>query len=169
MERNHSLPLARKPLVERNHSLPLARKPLVERNNSPSLSPTFLSPCGRGIRRRGGINTLDKNNLINLSKQLRKQATPAERILWQQLRKKHIAGMKFRRQQSIGNYIVDFICPEKRLIVEIDGGQHNEDKIVRQDQERTEWLHSQGYQILRFWNNEVIDNYEGVIIKYLRS
>jgi very-short-patch-repair endonuclease len=102
---------------------------------------------------------------INLGRELRKQGTPAERMLWQKLRNKQLTGAKFRRQQSLGNYIVDFVCYEKRLIIEIDGGQHNEDKIAGQDEKRTVWLESKGFRVIRFWNNEVFENIEGMVLK----
>jgi very-short-patch-repair endonuclease len=85
---------------------------------------------------------------------LRKNLTEAEQRLWRRLRYRQIHGCKFRRQQPIGPYIVDFVCLEKRLIVEVDGGQHNE--RVRHDSSRDEWLRAQGFKVLRFWNNEVM-------------
>ena len=68
-------------------------------------------------------------------------------------------GLKFRRQQPIGNYVVDFICLEKSLVIEVDGGQHAGNK---KDEERDAWLKSEGFKVLRFWNNEVLNNMEGV-------
>ena len=75
--------------------------------------------------------------------------------------RRQLNGLKFRRQQPIGNYIVDFACFEKRVVVEVDGGQHQEKKD--KDIERDKWLQSQGFQILRFWDNEVLKNIEGVL------
>ena len=75
--------------------------------------------------------------------------------------RRQLNGLKFRRQQPIGNYIVDFACFEKRVVVEVDGGQHQEKKD--KDIERDMWLQSQGFQILRFWDNEVLKNIEGVL------
>ena len=72
---------------------------------------------------------------------------------------------KFRRQQPIGNYIVDFVSCDRKVIVEIDGGQHNEKITAEKDSLRTAWLASQGFQVIRFWNDEVLENLEGVIIK----
>jgi len=86
--------------------------------------------------------------------------TEAERRLWQILRSHQIKGHKFRRQVPIGPYIADFVCHEARLIVEIDGGQH--DRSSPQDAERTEFLQNEGYRILRFWNNEILANLDGV-------
>ena len=98
-----------------------------------------------------------------LARELRKRQTDAERALWNKLRSKQIEGVKFRRQQPIGPYIVDFVSLERKLIIEIDGGQHNERKVREKDQEREEWLKEKGYQILRFWNNDVLTNIEGVL------
>jgi len=99
-----------------------------------------------------------------VGRQLRREGTHAERVLWQKLRNNQINGAKFRRQQPIGNYIVDFVSPdESGLIIEIDGGQHNEDRILRRDKIRTEWLNSQGFRVIRFWNIGVLENLEGVL------
>ncbi|MBN1471007.1 MAG: endonuclease domain-containing protein [Syntrophaceae bacterium] len=101
------------------------------------------------------------NRIIALGKGLRKRPTHAEQLLWNKLRQKQMEGFKFRRQQPIDNYIVDFICFEKRIIVEVDGGQHaiqNKDDIVRDS-----YLRQKGFQLLRFWNNEVLQNMDGVL------
>src|SRR5579863_4448835 len=100
--------------------------------------------------------------LLN-ARQLRKNLTPAEIKLWQRLRRKQLAGLRFRRQVTIGKYIVDFICYEARLIIEIDGGQHNEDEIAQYDRYRDKWLEAQGYKVIRFWNNEVLGQIENVL------
>lgn len=105
---------------------------------------------------------MKNKRLIPLAKNLRKRATDAERLLWRYLRAKRMEGIKFRRQEPIGNYIVDFICFDKRIIVEIDGGQHARDENVNRDKERDEWLRTQGFKVLRFWNNEVLNNINGV-------
>ena len=86
--------------------------------------------------------------------------TDAERRVWQVLRLHQIDGYKFRRQVPIGRYIADFVCHEARLIVEIDGGQH--DRASPQEAERSLFLRNEGYRILRFWNNEVLANLDGV-------
>ncbi|GBD98564.1 hypothetical protein BMS3Abin07_00584 [bacterium BMS3Abin07] len=99
------------------------------------------------------------NRLVNTAKALRKMQTDAERLLWKHLRAKQVEGLKFRRQQPIGNYVVDFICLEKSLVIEVDGGQHAGNK---KDEERDAWLKSEGFKVLRFWNNEVLNNMEGV-------
>ena len=109
-------------------------------------------------------------NTTEKARFLRKNMTKQERILWQFLRKKTINNLKFRRQYPIGNYIVDFICNEKKLIIEIDGGQHNKNKNIIHDQERTKYLENKGYKVIRFWNYDIDNNIEGVyqeILKYL--
>jgi very-short-patch-repair endonuclease len=94
---------------------------------------------------------------------LRKNLTDAEKRLWQKLKRRQIGAAKFRRQQPIGEYVVDFACLEQRLIVEVDGGQHA--MQIAYDEKRTAWLESRGYRVLRFWNNEVLANIEGVVQK----
>jgi very-short-patch-repair endonuclease len=91
---------------------------------------------------------------------LRNNATDAERALWKSLRGDLLNGLRFRRQFPIGIYIVDFVCFETRLIVEVDGGQHADSP---HDAPRDAWLKSQGFQVLRFWNNEILKNMEGVM------
>ncbi|MBK1670330.1 DNA methylase [Rhodovibrio sodomensis] len=93
--------------------------------------------------------------------ELRRQPTEAERRLWQVLRARQLHGLKFRREHGLERYIVDFACPEARLIVELDGGQHA-DRAAR-DAARTQVLESKGYTVLRFWNNDVLENLEGVV------
>ena len=95
------------------------------------------------------------------AKQLRQQPTEAEAKLWHRLRRKQLDGYRFRRQAPIGRYIVDFFCPDAKLIVELDGGQHAAQRDY--DDRRTNWLESCGYKVLRFWNNDVFENIEGVL------
>jgi adenine-specific DNA-methyltransferase len=94
------------------------------------------------------------------ARELRKNPTDAEKALWKHLRLRQLGGYKFRRQQPLGPYIVDFVCSEKRLIVELDGGQHAEQ--VAYDEARTAWLEAQGFRILRFWNNDVLKEIDAV-------
>jgi very-short-patch-repair endonuclease len=98
-----------------------------------------------------------------LPKELRQRQTDAEGRLWYFLRDRQIEGFKFRRQHRIGHYVVDLVCLEKKLILEIDGGQHNEVLNQEQDRIRTNWLEKEGYQVLRYWDNDVLNNTEGVL------
>ncbi len=98
---------------------------------------------------------------IEYARELRKNATDCERLLWLHLRAGRLQGFKFKRQQPLGNYIVDFICFQTRLIVEADGGQHNEQ--TEYDTLRDNWLRSQGFNVLRFWNNDILTNTESVL------
>jgi very-short-patch-repair endonuclease len=93
------------------------------------------------------------------AQRLRRDMTDTERKLWSVLRNRQLDGAKFRRQQPIGPFIVDFVCQERRLIVEADGGQHS--ASVR-DERRTLFLESKGYRVLRFWNNQILTNLDGV-------
>jgi very-short-patch-repair endonuclease len=88
-----------------------------------------------------------------LARRLRRDLTPAERLLWRYLRSRGLSGFKFVRQEPIGPYVVDFVCRERRLVVEIDGGQHATDK---RDAIRDQWLTDRRYRVLRFWNHEVL-------------
>jgi very-short-patch-repair endonuclease len=101
------------------------------------------------------------------AKELRKSSTDAERKLWHHLRRYQMNGHKFRRQQPIGPYIVDFVCFEKKLIVEVDGGHH--DQQAESDNARTEWLESQGFKVLRFWNNQVLKETESVKLAIMKA
>src|SRR6266568_7945315 len=95
------------------------------------------------------------------ARSLRQNPTDAEIRLWSKLRRRQVDGHRFRRQVPIGRYVVDFVCLEQRLIIEADGGQHSENL---EDDVRTAWLERQGFRILRFWNNDVLTNTEGVLI-----
>jgi very-short-patch-repair endonuclease len=99
------------------------------------------------------------------ARRLRQSSTDAERRMWSALRDRRLARYKFRRQHPIGHYIADFACTEHALVIEIDGGQHAEDAA---DSRRTLWLQSQGWKMIRFWNNEVLGNTEGVIETIVR-
>ena len=93
---------------------------------------------------------------------LRKNQTEAERVVWNMVRKQQIDGLKFFRQYSVGTYVLDFYCPKRRIAIEIDGGQHNEQEHKAYDVQRTEYLAQRNIQVIRFWNNEVLKNKEGV-------
>lgn len=92
---------------------------------------------------------------------LRSNMTDVERRLWGVMRGKQLGGCRFRRQHAIGAYIVDFACVERMLVIELDGGQHQEQKAY--DDIRSRYLNQQGWQVVRFWNNEVLENMDGVI------
>jgi len=94
------------------------------------------------------------------SRQLRRNMTDAERLLWRALRKEQAGGYKFRRQHPLGRFILDFVCLDTKLIIEVDGGQHSEQ--AEYDQARAIWLEEQGFRVLRFWNNDVLSNTEAV-------
>ena len=99
-----------------------------------------------------------KSKSQHIAKILRKRPTDAEKRLWSHLRGKQLEGFKFRRQEPIGDYVADFVCYENRIIVEVDGSQHCSEK----DRERDRWFEGHGFKVLRFWNNEVLKNTEGV-------
>ncbi|MFO1187469.1 MAG: endonuclease domain-containing protein [Alphaproteobacteria bacterium] len=93
---------------------------------------------------------------------MRRQQTDSERLLWAAFRRAQIEGVQFRRQQAIGPFVVDFFCPAARLVVEVDGEQHGNDGVHARDVARTRWLEARGYRVLRFWNEDVKNNREGV-------
>jgi len=101
--------------------------------------------------------------LKNKRRELRRNQTDAEKALWARLRNKQFYGLKFFRQYSMGAYILDFYCPLLKTAIELDGGQHNEDEQRKYDTIRTDYLQKYGITVLRFWNNDVISNMEGVL------
>jgi very-short-patch-repair endonuclease len=98
--------------------------------------------------------------------ELRKELTPAEVKLWSRIRNDQL-GFNFRRQHAIGKYIPDFVCIEKKLTIELDGSQHLEQQEY--DQERTQYLELLGYKVIRFWNNDVMNNVDGVILAIIHA
>ncbi len=96
-----------------------------------------------------------------IARRLRRNKTEAEKYLWARLRNRQLAGAKFRRQVAIGPYVVDFVCFDAMLVVEVDGGQHAAGREA--DSKRTEWLQSEGYRVFRIWNSAVLENAEGVL------
>ncbi len=96
------------------------------------------------------------------ARRLRADQTDTERKLWLKLRELRAEGFHFRRQAPIGKYIADFACHSFNLVIEVDGGQHNEEDGLKRDAERTAWLEGEGCKVLRFWNNDVLTNIEGV-------
>jgi very-short-patch-repair endonuclease len=96
-----------------------------------------------------------------LQRHLRKSMTDAERRLWRSLQRRQLDGLKFRRQHPFGDYVIDFVCLEAKLAVEVDGGQHAEDEI--KDAVRTKYLERAGFRVLRFWNHDVLRDTESVV------
>ena len=92
---------------------------------------------------------------------LRKRMTDAERLLWRHLRNRELGGWKFRRQYPVGSFIVDFICVGKNIVIEVDGGQHAENEAL--DLQRSAYLNKMGYRVMRFWNNQVLQETEAVL------
>ena len=88
--------------------------------------------------------------------------TEQEKVLWNILRNNQFYGLKFRRQVPIGNYVADFVCEIHNVIIELDGGQHNVPENIEKDKQRTDFLESKGYKVLRFWNDDVDKNLDGV-------
>jgi very-short-patch-repair endonuclease len=99
-----------------------------------------------------------KNELV---RQLRVNLTDAERHVWYRLRDRRLYGLKFRRQVPIGPFVADFVCREHSLVVELDGGQHA--SAVESDDRRAAWLERHGWRVIRFWNNEALENLDGVL------
>jgi lysyl-tRNA synthetase class 2 len=104
---------------------------------------------------------------VKPARRLRRNQTDAERVLWFRLRDRRLAGWKFKRQVPIDRFIVDFFCADGKLIVELDGGQH--DKNREQDADRTKILEAMGYLVLRFWNHDVLQNTNGVLEEILST
>ena len=132
---------------------------------APFASPLEGEAGSPKANREGGMTDAAHRPVSKLhrgrAKALRRDMTNAERFLWFMLRGHRFVGLSFRRQVPIGPFIVDFVCQQQRLIVEIDGGQHAAGPT--RDQQRDEWLRSKGYRVLRFWNMEVLRNRPGVL------
>ena len=128
--------------------------------NEQRLNPS--PPAGEGGLRRRRRTGEGAQSLIGAARQLRSRMTVAERKLWFALKDRRFSAFKFRRQVPIGPYVVDFLCFERRLVVEVDGGQHAES--VR-DVIRDQWLAQNDFRVLRFWNSDVLQNLDGVLIR----
>ena len=109
------------------------------------------------------MRIFNRKYLMQKRKHLRNNFTGAEILLWTYLKQSQLKGIKFRRQQSIGNYIVDFYCPEKKLAIELDGDFHFDEEVQIYDQERTNFINKLGIKVLRFENQEVLYNLENVL------
>lgn len=105
----------------------------------------------------------NRKHLESFRKNLRNNATSAEASLWKYLQRSQLEGRKFRRQHSIGNYIVDFYCPKEKIIIELDGEVHNNAKAQEYDKQRTEYLNSLGFKVIRFENKIVFDHLPSVL------
>ena len=101
--------------------------------------------------------------LKGYARQLRTNMTDVERLLWSKVRKKQLKGYQFYRQRIVGNYIVDFYCPKAKLIVEVNGGQHYNNKEIKKDKTRDDYMRKQGLKVLRFSDREILENLNGVI------
>jgi very-short-patch-repair endonuclease len=97
------------------------------------------------------------------AKKLRASTTTHERILWRALKELPVSGTHFRRQAPIGPYVVDFLCPAAHLVIELDGGHHNDDETAKHDRERQLWLEQEGYRVARFWNSEITSDLNAVL------
>ena len=126
------------------------------RSNSPP-------PLGGGLG--GGIGRMTGKRLTPIAQKLRRNMTDAERRLWSHLRGRQL-GVQFTRQYQLGNAVVDFACRRLKLVVELDGGQHADNPA---DDERTRVIEAHGYRVIRFWNNDVLANTDGVLIRILEE
>ncbi len=126
------------------------------------LSPNSLSRS----RERAGVRA---DVSVQQARALRQASTTAEQLLWRHLRNRQLAGAKFRRQHPLGPYILDFVCLEHGLVVEVDGGQHADLQAQAYDRQRTAWLQQQGLQVLRFWNHEVVQQTSEVLAHVLQA
>ena len=114
----------------------------------------------RTLPLEGGGKRVGVKDLTGVARKLRKCSTDTEQHLWRHLRDRQIGGFKFRRQQPVGRFVVDFVNHEKKLVIELDEGQHALDPG---DKIRDEWFRAEGYKVLRFWDNQIFINIEGVL------
>lgn len=128
-----------------------------------------MPKCGGGLGRGSTPYNARVIPPCEFVRRLRRQPTDAERLLWSKLRARRLLGLKFCRQVPLGPYVADFVCFERRLVVELDGGQHAEGPQRARDERRTRWLEAQGFRVLRFWDHEVLRETEGVLEQILRA
>lgn len=126
-----------------------------------ALPPSGSNSLSRA-RERVGVRVLR-------ARTLRQSLTDAEQLLWLRLRSRQLAGCKFRRQHPMGPYILDFVCLEQSLVVELDGGQHALAQAQAYDERRSQWLMQQGLRVLRFWNHEVLQQIDEVLVQVLQA
>ena len=117
-------------------------------------------------RERAGVRA---DVRLQQARALRQSPTTAEQVLWRHLRNRQLAGTKFRRQHPLGPYILDFVCLEQGLVVEVDGGQHADLQAQAYDRQRAVWLRQQGLRVLRFWNHEVVQQTNEVLAHVLQA
>ena len=108
---------------------------------------------------------MSASKMRNLARTLRKAQTPAEQLLWSKLRSRGLSGCKFRRQHPIDNYILDFYCHDAHLAIELDGGDHSNKENMIKDKKRTSYLNKKGIRVIRFWNHDVLENLDEVLIE----
>ena len=112
---------------------------------------------------------MSNRKLVVLARELRKNQTDAENLLWSKLRSHQLEGYKFKRQVPFGDYILDFYCHKAQLAVEVDGGQHTEKGVSSVDEIRTKFLNERGIKVLRFWNHEVLQSLDEVVDEIMRN
>ena len=137
--------------------------PLSGRERGQASSPSL---AGRELEGGSKLNRVQPST-TQKARDLRRSATPAENLLWKRLRKTQVPKYKFTRQHPIGPYIVDFCCRWARLVIELDGGHHVTQQEV--DADRRQYLEAQDYRVIRFWNNEVFENLEGVLFRIVEE
>ena len=148
----------------------------VATNPSPGRSPSagaLRRPAGsrppspaRGEGNEPAARDAVPSKPVSLARGLRSRMTDAERKLWFALRDRRFANFKFRRQVPIGPYVADFVCFERRVVIEVDGGQH---AGSARDERRDSWLSANNFLVLRFWNNDVLSNIDGVLLSLLET
>ena len=109
------------------------------------------------------MDTRTPTNMIGRARRLRRNMSDAEALLWSELRGRRLGSAKFRRQRPVGPYIGDFVCYRPRIIIELDGGQHEGEDIAANDHARTKWLEAKGFRVLRFWNDDVLERTDDVL------
>jgi len=130
-----------------------------------SLPPPLRGRVGEGGMPHDEISPLQRTR----AKQLRRSMTRAETLLWRHLKAHRLARLSFRRQSPMGNYIADFVAHSCKLVVEVDGESHDFEDRIRHDEERDRWFASRGYRVLRFTNNDVLKNLEGVALAIIHA
>ena len=131
------------------------------------LPPPLRGRAGEGGEQKTLPLRREHPNTLPRAKHLRGNLTDAEQRLWSHLRRRQLDGHRFRRQVPLGPFVADFVCPAKKLVIELDGGQHVAD--AARDRSRDAWLAARGYRVLRFWNNDVMRDTDAVLAEILRA